>query len=105
MADLQVVSPVDTVADVMTSWVVTITPADSLLNARDMMTHNRVSQLVVVDERNRPVGIVSKRDIARFLLEDVTTRPLEDILVSEASSESIRSLMSDMPVFNAARTV
>jgi len=103
MADLQVVSPVDSVLDVMTSWVVTITRSHSLLNARDMMTHNRVSQLVVVDERNRPVCLVSKRDIARFLLEDVTTRPLEDMLVSEASSEPIRTLMSNLTVFNAAR--
>ncbi len=103
MANLQVVSPVDSVLDVMTSWVVTITPSHSLLNARDMMTHNRVSQLVVVDERNRPVCLVSKRDIARFLLEDVTTRPLEDMQVSEASSESIRTLMPNLTVFNAAR--
>lgn len=103
MADLQVVSRVDTVADVMTTWVVTITPTDSLLKARDLMTRNRVSQLVVVDQRNRPVALISKRDIARFLLEDITTRPLEDMLVSDASSESIRTLRSDLPVFNAAR--
>jgi CBS domain-containing protein len=103
MADLQVISPVDSVMDVTTNWVVTITPSHSLLNARDMMTHNRVSQLVVVDERNRPVCLVSKRDIARFLLEDVTTRPLEDILVSEASADSIRMLSANQTVFNAAR--
>ena len=103
MADLQVVSRVDTVADVMTTWVVTTTPSASLLKARDLMTGNRVSQLVVVDERNRPTGLISKRDIAQFLLEDVTTRRLEDMLVSEASLESISALRSDLPVLNAAR--
>jgi len=103
MADLQVVTPADTVSDVMTTWVVTIQPTYSLLKARDMMTHNRVSQLVVVDERNRPIGLVSKRDIARFLLEDVTTRPLDNMLVSEALSQSIRVLRSDIYVLNAAR--
>jgi CBS domain-containing protein len=103
MPDLQVVSRVDSVADAMTTWVVTITPTDTLLKARDLMTRNRVSQLVVVDERNRPFGIISKRDIARFLLEDTTTRQLDDMVVSEASSESIRTLRSDLPVFNAAR--
>jgi CBS domain-containing protein len=104
MSDLQVAPPVeDTVADVMTTWVVTISPTDTLLKARDMMTSNRVSQLVVVDQRKRPSGLVSKRDIARFLLEDATTRQLDDMLVYEASSESIRTLRSDLPVFNAAR--
>ena len=104
MSDLQVAPPVeDTVADVMTTWVVTILPTDTLLKARDMMTRNRVSQLVVVDERKRPSGLVSKRDIALFLLEDPTTRQLDDMFVHEASSESIRTLRSDLPVFNAAR--
>ncbi len=103
MADLQVVSREDTVADIMTTWVVTIRPADSLSKARDLMTHNRVSQLVVIDQRSRPQGLISKRDIARFLLEDVTTRRLDDILVYEASSEQIRTIRSDLPVFNAAR--
>jgi CBS domain-containing protein len=104
MSDLQVAPPVeDTVADVMTTWVVTISPTDTLLQARDMMTSNRVSQLVVVDQRKRPSGLVSKRDIARFLLEDPTTRQLGDMFVHEASSESIRTLRSDLRVLNAAR--
>jgi len=103
MTDQQVTSRVDTVADVMTGWVVTITPTESLLKARDLMTQNRVSQLVVVDDRNRPVGLISKRDIARFLLEDTTTRPLEDMSVSEATSGSIPTIRAELPVFNAAR--
>jgi CBS domain-containing protein len=103
MADLQVVARADTVADVMTTWVITVTPTDSLLKARDLMTKNRVSQLVVVDQRSRPIGFISKRDIARFLLEDVTTRPLDDIVVSETSSDSIRTLEPSLLVFNAAR--
>ncbi len=103
MVRLQVVPRADAVSDVMTSWVVTVPPSDSLLKARDLMTHNRVSQLVVIDQRGRPVGFISKRGIARFLLEDTTTRKLEDIQVSEASSESIPTIRPDLPVFNAAR--
>jgi CBS domain-containing protein len=103
MTDQQVTSRVDTVADVMTGWVVTITPTESLLKARDLMTQSRVSQLVVVDDRNRPVGLISKRDIARFLLEDATTRPLEDMSVSEAASNSIPTVRAALPVVNAAR--
>ena len=93
----------DKVGDVMTEWVVTVGPSDSLLTARDLMTRNRVSQLVVVDQRKRPIGFISKRAIARFLLEDSTTRDLEDILVSEATTDSIPTLRRDFPVLNAAR--
>ena len=93
----------DTVSDVMTQWVVTVNPSDSLLTARNSMEKNRVSQLVVVDQRGRPLGFISKRDIARFLLEDDSTRDLDGIPVSEASSKSLKSLRRDLPVFNAAR--
>ncbi|MGA2789715.1 MAG: CBS domain-containing protein [Candidatus Bathyarchaeia archaeon] len=94
---------IDTIGDVMTEWVVTIGPTDSLLTARDLMTRNQVSQIVVVDQRNRPVGFLSKRAIARFLLEDSTTRGLGDISVSEATTDSIPTLRLNFPVFNAAR--
>ena len=103
MSGLQVVPREDAVSDVMTGWVVTVSPSESLLTARDLMTRNRVSQLVVADQRNRPIGFVSKRAIARFLLEDPTTRRLEEILVSEALVDSIPSVKLNLPVFNAAR--
>ena len=96
-------SQVHTVNDVMTRWVVTIPPSDSLLKARDVMIQNHVSQLVVADERGRPIGLISKRDIARFLMEDTTTRDLEEIMVSEASSKSVSKIRSDLRVINAAR--
>ena len=93
----------DTVEDVMTGWVVIVAPTDSLLKARDLMTENRVSQLVVTDERKRSIGLISKRDIARFLLDDGTTRTLEDIPVFEAATKSIPTIREDTRVFNAAR--
>jgi len=96
-------SAVDTVNDIMTRWVVTITPSDSLSKARDVMIENHVSQLVVADQRSRPIGLISKRDIARFLLEDTTTRETNEIPVSEASSKSIFKVKPDLPVINAAR--
>jgi len=92
-----------TVNDIMTRWVVTVAPSDSLLKARDVMTQNHASQLVVADQRGRPIGLISKRDIAKFLLEDTTSRDLDDIPVSEASSKSIFKIKPDLRVINAAR--
>jgi CBS domain-containing protein len=93
----------DTVNEIMTHWVKTIAPSDSLQKARDAMNENHTSQLVVVDHRNRAIGIISKRDIARFLLEDQTDRDIEEILVSEASSDSLFTIRSNLAVVNAAR--
>ena len=103
MVDLQAVSQTDTVGSIMTGWVVTIPQSDSLLQARNLMSQRGVSQLVVVDEKKRPIRFISKRDLARFLMEDSTNRGLEDIFVSEASSKSMPEIREDLPVFNAAR--
>ncbi len=103
MVDLQAVSQTDTVSSIMTGWVVTIPQSDSLLQARNIMSQRGVSQLVVVDEKKRPIRFISKRDLARFLMEDSTNRGLEDIFVSEASSKSMPEIREDLPVFNAAR--
>jgi CBS domain-containing protein len=103
MVDLQAVSQTDTVSNIMTGWVVTIPQSDSLLQARNIMSQRGVSQLVVVDEKKRPIRFISKRDLARFLMEDSTNRGLEDIFVSEASSKSMPEIREDLPVFNAAR--
>jgi CBS domain-containing protein len=67
------------------------------------MTQSHTSQLVVADQRNRPIGLISKRDIARFLLEDTSSRELSDIPVSEASSKSIFTIKANVRVINAAR--
>lgn len=109
MVDLQAVSQTDTVGSIMTGWVVTIPQSDSLLQARNIMSQRGVSQLVVVDEKKRPIRFISKRDLARFLMEDSTNRGLENIFVSEASSKSMpnptsfNQIREDLPVFNAAR--
>jgi CBS domain-containing protein len=99
----QVISGEDTVGDVMTGWVITVRSSESLLAARDLMTKNHVSQLVVTDERNRSIGFISKRSIARFLLEDPTKRRLEEISIPEGLTESIPTLRLPLPVLNAAR--
>jgi len=103
MVDLQAVSQKDTVNNIMTGWVVSILQSDTLLQARDTMSQRGVSQLVVVDEKTRPVGLISKRDLARFLMEDSTDRSLEEMSVSEASLKSIPEIRHNLPVFNAAR--
>lgn len=48
--------------------VVTVSPADSLEHVAELMREHRVTHAVVVgDESERPVGIVSTLDVARVL--------------------------------------
>lgn len=56
--------------DLMIKDVVKLLPRDDLLNARNKMSRYRIKKIVVVDDKNKrhPVGILSIKDIIKFLI-------------------------------------
>ncbi len=97
-------TPADRVGYLATRCVLTVGEFDTVSDARDLMTVSRVSHLAVIDGGTVPTGLVSKQDIARFLLEDGTRRSLEDFQVGEVCSYSYHTIKLDSPIVEAART-
>lgn len=58
----------DIVADIMVSPVVTITSDMNIAAATQLMDEKRIRRLVVVDEKNVLVGIISRADILKAVL-------------------------------------
>ena len=58
-----------TVGQVMTHNPYTVTPAAGIQKAARIMLERKVSGLPVVDEQNRPVGIITESDIFRMLID------------------------------------
>ncbi|MFZ0515314.1 MAG: CBS domain-containing protein [Candidatus Nitrosopolaris sp.] len=54
-----------TVGDFMTRRVETISAASSVQEATKKMKDKDISSLVVVDDRNKPLGLITERDIVR----------------------------------------
>ena len=54
-----------TVGDFMTRRVETINVASSVQEAAKKMKEKDISSLVVVDDRNKPLGLMTERDIVR----------------------------------------
>jgi len=52
-----------TAADLMTSPAVTIGPGDTVEHAARLMYDHKVKRLPVVDQRGRPIGIISRSDL------------------------------------------
>jgi CBS domain-containing protein len=69
-----------TVADVMAREVVTVRETDPLTRAIDLMDSCGVNRLPVVDDRERPVGILARDDVIRGL-----ARVLREPVPSNAS--------------------
>lgn len=63
------------------SPVITVDPQASIHNALVKMQLNFIKRIVITDD-NRPVGIVTERDISRFLGNDKTARALDEIPIS-----------------------
>ncbi len=91
----------DTLAFIMTKKVITIPQKDKVAHALDIMAKNDIGSLVVVDE-DRPVGIVTERDIVRRLVNDWATpkSPVMDLM-----SHPLITAEPETPSWEAFRTM
>ena len=65
-----------------TGDVITVHPDQPIREAVQLLAEHNIGALVVVDERDKPVGIVSERDIVRRAVdnEDVFSEQVKDIM-------------------------
>lgn len=91
--------------DLMTKHVITLQPQDNLLKAENMMSRYRIKKIVVVDDENKkhPVGILTIKDILKFLLSDKTDRDLDEILISEAMTKNLITTNKENGVIDCAK--
>jgi CBS domain-containing protein len=91
------------VRDWMRSYVATCMPEDGLDVAVKRMKDEGYGCIVVVDERRRPVGIVTDRDASMTAL--ATGRRLGEVRVCETMSSPTTNCVQDDDVARAASTM
>jgi CBS domain-containing protein len=57
------------VKDIMRKGVITISPDETILDAAMKMAKHDISRLLVVDEKDKLIGIITRSDLIRALLE------------------------------------
>ena len=88
-----------------TSPVITLGPEKSVNDALFLMQKNDIKRIVIV-ENNFPRGIVTERDIGKFLESDKTTKPLDKIPLQNLMSKNLVTISSedeDIPMQSAVR--
>ena len=80
----------------------TINPRTTLLEARNMMIKYNISRVVVASNR-RPLGILTEKDIARFLYTSVPSRTLGEIRASEVMSKHLVSVDGETDIRKSAK--
>ncbi|OWJ55651.1 CBS domain-containing protein [Pyrodictium delaneyi] len=91
------------VDEYMSTPVVVVRPDDSLARARRLMIRYRIGRLVVIDDQERPIGIITKADFVRLASGQLTRRPLDAIIVKEVMTENPVVIRSDRSLREAAR--
>lgn len=94
------------IAEIMSSPVVVVSPIDTLAHARNLMLRNKINRLIVVDSEAKPIGILTRGDMAR----EVSTRTptpaadsFDDVTVQEAMTKSPITLKTDSAVLAACQ--
>ena len=83
----------------MQKKVITITPEKSMMDVAKIMSDKSISCVVVV-EGNKPVGIVTERDLTRTIVRD---RDLTPVKVRDIMSKPVISISPDTNIVHAAR--
>lgn len=70
------------------SPVITVQPESSIFESLSQMQKNFVKRIVIA-VKNKPVGIVTERDINRFLGEDKTARAIDEIPIKHVMKKNV----------------
>ena len=76
------------IKDYMTKEVYYLNPSDNLATARNLFLSKKISHILVLDDKERLVGILTERDIAIFMLKERDERALNEVPISEVMTEN-----------------
>jgi len=91
------------IAEIMTEKLETIVITGSAQDAAKKMRHKDVSSLVVTDNNNKPVGIITERDLVRKVsVKDVNS---SNVLIKDILSSPLVTIDSKLTIEGAADTM
>jgi len=89
----------------MSRSVVTCAPSSSLYDILELLAENRIARVVMLDQKSKPAGIVSEKDVIEFLLGDEDMRGLDEIRAEELATSTLSTIKASAPVEEAAETM
>ncbi|MEM3159897.1 MAG: CBS domain-containing protein [Nitrososphaera sp.] len=83
---------------------ITLAPDSTVLEARDLMIKYNVSR-IVVSRDGRAAGLLTEKDIARFLYKEVPARSLGEITLDEVMTRNPVTVGEDADLKSCAQTM
>lgn len=85
------------IKEIMSSPVYVVSPDENVARARNLMLRHKIGKLVIV-ENNKPIGIVTKKDMSRRLDQaepQWRRRPIDNIPIRNVMTESLITIFPD----------
>lgn len=83
---MQRAQSVDTISEIMSTDIISIQENQTIHDAVSQMVANKVSK-VFVHNGEKPIGVISDKDVIRFLYIDRSKRKLNEIFASEVMNQ------------------
>jgi CBS domain-containing protein len=93
------------VCDYMTRRIVTCSPNASLLDVQRLLAEQHLTRVVILDSDGIPAGIISEKDVMRFVLTDRTKRRFEEVPAQQAMSSALVTIKPDERMERAAQAM
>lgn len=89
-------------SQVVIKRTITISPNASLLEAREILLRHNLKRLVIVDPKNKPVGIITEKDIAKTIYA-LGDRPIKSVKVSGFMSKRLLTIKKTDSIYECAK--
>ena len=99
--DLLIIKNPD-INQVMVKRSVTVKPSTTLLEARDVLFRHKIRRLVVLNEKEKPVGMITEKDIARSIY-NLGTRSIKSVKVGDFMSKNLITVTKDSTTYDCAK--
>jgi len=91
------------ISDLMTKNVFVAVNQDKISQIRRLMIERKISRVIIVDEKNKPVGIITDKDILRYVVGDTSGIDLDDLPASKLMSHPVITVRYSINVQDAAK--
>lgn len=81
---------------------ITVTPKTDVIAARDLLLRYRIKRLVVVKNTNKPVGIITEKDLTRAT-STFSGRDIGDMIVGDFMSENLITVKKNNSIYDCAK--
>ena len=81
---------------------ITVKPNTTLLEAREVLLRHNLKRLVVVDIKNKPVGIITEKDIAKTIYA-LGDKPIKSVKVSGFMSKKLIVVNDNDTIYDCAK--